>query len=125
MARKATGKKGAKPKGLPKGLARVLADRKVSADSEALLADLIEIWGGTRQLAIDIHAEFQKAAAGGMTRQRILEMLQRLVINNTNNEIGRVIRPSDLSDAELEAEAMKYAERVIGHAAPESAPPAA
>ena len=46
---------------LPKGLREGLADRKAAADSEALLDDLIEVWGGTRQLAIDIHAEFQKA----------------------------------------------------------------
>ena len=76
------GKNGGCPKGpdpnrqLPKGLARAIADRKANADNEALLSDLIEVWGGTRQLALDVHNEFQKAPAGGMTRQRIAEMIK-------------------------------------------------
>ena len=116
MARKAqtgAGKKGAKA--LPPGMTRALADRKASADSEALLSDLIEVWGGTRQLAIDIHAEFQSAGKGGMTRQRILEMFQRLIITNTTHEIGQTTRPSDLSDEDLEAVALQYANRVTGN----------
>lgn len=99
---------------IPKGLQRALATRKASADSEALLLDLIEVWGGTRQLALDLHKEFQNAAAGGMTRQRILEMLQRLVINNTNHQIGSLVSPSDMTDEELEATAMSYMQRVSG-----------
>jgi len=105
-----------KVRAIPKGLARALIERKASADSEALLNDLIDVWGGTRRLALDIHGEFQKAAAGGMTRQRILEMMQRLIMNNTNHEIGRSARPSDLTDDELETVAMSYMKKVSGHA---------
>jgi hypothetical protein len=114
------GRNGGRPKSkdpsrqLPKGLARALADRKANADSEALLADLIEVWGGTRQLALDLHNEFQRAQAGGMTRQRILEMIQRLIVTNTTHEIGRTVKPSDMSDDELEAVAMVYARKAIG-----------
>lgn len=113
MAKKPAAKKPGKE--IPKGLARALAERKANADSEALLADLIEVWGGTRQLALDLHAEFQKAAAGGMTRQRILEMIQRLIVTNTTHEIGRTIKPSDLSDDELEDLAMTYVKRVTAN----------
>jgi hypothetical protein len=113
MAKKTVPKVG-KVKEIPKGLARALAERKQGADSEAMLNDLIEVWGGTRRLALDIHGEFQKAAAGGMTRQRILEMLQRLIMNNTNHEIGRSARPSDMTDEELEAVAIQYMKKVTG-----------
>ncbi|WP_143206407.1 hypothetical protein [Singulisphaera sp. GP187] len=97
---------------MPKGLARALGERKASADSEALLTDLIEVWGGTRQLALDLHNEFQKAQVGGMTRQRILEMIQRLVLTNTTHEIGKNIKPSDMDDAELDSLAMTYVDRL-------------
>jgi hypothetical protein len=112
------GKNGGRRKGLdpnrqlPKGLARALADRKTTADSEALLSDLIEVWGGTRQLALDVHNEFQKAPSGGMTRQRIVEMIQRLIVTNTTHEIGKSLKPSDMDDDELEAVALEYMKRV-------------
>lgn len=107
---------------LPQGLARVLADRKASTDSDALLTDLIDIWGGTRQLAIDVHSEFQKAKPGSMTRQRILEMLQRLILTNTTQGIGNTVRPSDMTDEELEATALAYAKRVTSDAPAPAAP---
>jgi len=109
-----------KPREIPKGLARALAERKPSADSEALLTDLIEVWGGTRKLALDLHAEFQHAAAGGMTRQRILEMIQRLILTNTTHQIGSVMAPSDMSEAELEAVALKYMKQVTSDVSPSS-----
>ena len=48
-----------------------------------------------------------------MTRQRILEMIQRLIVTNTTHEIGRVVTPSDMTDEELEA--MAVAVRQEGH----------
>jgi hypothetical protein len=116
MAKKVPPKK--PNKDMPKGLARALAERKANADSEALLADMIEVWGGTRQLALDLYAEFQGAAKGGMTRQRILEMIQRLIVTNTTHEIGRTIRPSDLTDDELEDLAMGYVRKVTAKDGP-------
>ena len=107
-----------KPIEIPKGLRRALAERKASADSEALLTDLIDVWGGTRQLALDLHSEFQHAAVGGMTRQRILEMLQRLIISNTTHQIGQTQAPSDMTDDELDSTAMEYLRRVTSDAAP-------
>lgn len=103
---------------IPKGLQRALAERKASADSEALLTDLIDVWGGTRQLALDLHNEFQKAPVGGMTRQRILEMIQRLIVTNTTHQIGQTLAPSDMTDEELEATALKYVRKVAPDAAP-------
>lgn len=107
-----------KPKEIPTGLARALIERKAGVDSEALLNDLIEVWGGPRQLAIDVHQEFTKAPSGGMTRQRILEMMQRLILVNTTHDIGRVIKPADMSTEDLEKLALYYAAKVTGNEPP-------
>lgn len=103
---------------LPKGVVRALADRKPSADSEKLLIDLIDVWGGTRQLALDLHKEFQAAGAGSMVRQRILEMIQRLVVTNTTHQIGSPIKPEDLTDGDLEQTALDYVKRLSGDGTP-------
>jgi hypothetical protein len=115
MARKRNDKK---PVEIPTGVKRAVAERKRGADSSALLNDLLEVWGGTRQFSLDVYAEYQKAAAGGMTRQRILEMMQRLVIMNTTHEVNRSTRPADLSDEELEAIAMRLLEKAAKNATP-------
>ncbi len=106
---------------LPDALAKALADRKASADAGTMLSDLIEVWGGTRQLAVDIHAEFQKAPKGGMTRQRILEMFQRLIMYSSDRDMAKTVRPAELSDEELEQLALAYMKRVTGHGGPTSA----
>jgi hypothetical protein len=107
---------------IPKGLARALVERKPGADSEELLNALIEVWGGTKRLATDLYAEFKEAPSGGMVRQRILEMIQRLIITNTTHEIGRTKAPSDMSDEELAELALAYIKRVAPDAAPAATP---
>lgn len=107
---------------IPKGVARALAERKPNADSEALLNELIKSWGGVERFAADVFQEFQHAAKGGMTRQRILEMMQRLILTNTTHEIGKAIRPADLTDEELETLAMKYVKKASGADAPVQQP---
>ena len=62
---------------LQEALQSALGERGNSVDIGGFLADLIEIWGGPRRLASDMHREFQEAAVGGMTRQRILEQVGR------------------------------------------------
>jgi hypothetical protein len=98
---------------LPKALALALEDRKASVDAGTMLGDLIEVWGGPRQLAVDIYSEFQRAAKGGMTRQRILEMFQRLIMHTSDRDLANVARPADMTDEELDSIAMSYANRVI------------
>ena len=97
---------------LPKGLRRAIEQRKPTADSESLLTDLIDVWGGTRKLALDLHKEFTHAAAGGMTRQRILEMIQRLIVINTTHQIGTPLTPTDMTQDELESVLSKYIKKV-------------
>lgn len=97
--------------GTPAGIARALGKRRQAADSEVLLTDIIEVWGGTRNLAMDMHKAYQEARPGSMTRQRILETIQRLIINNTNHGIQSAKKPSDLDDKELDALVLTYVAR--------------
>lgn len=87
-------------------LKSLIADTRNKADSEVLLHEVLEAWGGPVQLARDLHAEFHAAGPGSMTRQRILEMIQRLIVSNTKDDLGRPSNPSDLSDDELAATAL-------------------
>jgi len=121
MAKASRGKRENGDRGLPPGLTRALAEPKANADSAALLSDIIDVWGGVRRLATVIHAEYQRAGPGSQTRQRLLQMIQSLILTNTTNEIGRVTRPADMSDEELQAVALYYMKKVLGDAAPPAA----
>lgn len=85
-----------------------------SVDAGQLLSDIIDEWGGTRKLAHDIKDAFDTAPPGSMTRQRFFEMLQRLIISNTDRDISREIDPSEFSDDELARAAHGILGRVLG-----------
>lgn len=102
----------------------LLSDTKASADSETLLTEILEAWGGARNLARDLHSEFHEAGAGSMTRQRILEMIQRLIVNNTKDDLARSFKPSDLADDDLELHAMRLLSKGLGNG-PATTTPAA
>lgn len=105
-------KRGRKTEELPKGLQNALADRQNATDSAAFLSDMIDIWGGPRALAQDVYTEYKAAHEGSMTRQRLLEMLSRLIQNTTSLGMSQVTRPSDMSDEDLERIALAYTKRV-------------
>jgi hypothetical protein len=109
VARKAAGNKN-----LPKKVFAALNDRPSATDSGALLASLMKKWGGPEQLASDMYEEFQQAPTGGMVRKHILELIQRLVIQNTNNEVGLVKKPPEMEDSECEDLVMYYLGRLTG-----------
>lgn len=111
------------PAEMPKSISMVLAGQQSAIDSASLLSNLIDVWGGAAAVSKDIYAEFQRAPAGGQTRQRILEMMQRLIINNTAHDLTSTVRPSDMTDGELEDLAMTYVKRLTD--AVPSSPPAA
>lgn len=90
-----------------------LAERSSSTDSEGLLTDLLEIWGGPRALAHDIYNEFQAARPGSNERQRYMDLIFRVVLTNTTHDIGRLTSPQDLSDSELEDLVHKYMPKVL------------
>lgn len=90
-----------------------LAERSSTTDSEGLLTDLIEIWGGPRALAHEIYNEFQAARAGSNERQRYIDLIARIVLTNTTHDIGRLTSPQDLTDSELEDLVHKYMPKVL------------
>ena len=65
-------------------LCRILATQGPGLDSAQLAKDIIEVFGGPRRLAEYMYEEFTNAKCNQQTRQRYLEMIQRLIITNTN-----------------------------------------
>jgi hypothetical protein len=128
MARIKVARTGAPPqkkRGLPppEQIARVLGRRGTAGiDSGALLATLIEKWGGIDRFAADIMLEYQAAKPGGLTRQRILEMINRLCVVVTTQEIARPREAASMSDEDLVEAARTLVRRLGGPDDP--APPA-
>jgi hypothetical protein len=81
---------------------RVIATDNSAIDSRSLLQEILQEWGGPKALAQDIFQEFRKAKPGGMTRQSLLEMIQRLIVWNTNQSLSNPIDHSELDDEDLE-----------------------
>lgn len=104
----------AKARKLPSKVAYQLNRENKGTDSGALLAHLMQQWGGPEQLAADMFAEFRHATEGSMPRSRLLDLIQRLIINNTNNQVGAVKKPSDLDDKDLEDTLLYYLGRMNG-----------
>lgn len=100
---------------------KAIAKTGGGVDSGMLLNSLIQCWGGPQAFARDIFAEFQSGKQGGMTRQKILEMVSRLTIVVTNQQIAKPRKPEDMSDEELVAVAASILER-IGHERAPAAP---
>lgn len=85
-----------------KDVAKALAKSKGSGiDSGGLLASLIQQWGGRDRFAKDVFGEFQVAKPGSLTRQKILEMVSRLTVQVTTQEISKPRGASEMSDEEL------------------------
>ena len=97
---------------IPPAVLSALAARKPGIESGELLSALTRQWGGADRLAISIHDEFKNAQTGGMTRQRILEMITRLIVTTTEREHVKSVRPADMSTEDLESYAVTYLNRV-------------
>jgi hypothetical protein len=84
---------------------KILALQGPGVDSGQLAKDLIEVWGGPRKLAEDIHREFMDGTR--QSRQRILEMIQRLIVTNTTHAVVQSESPADMDQGDLEREALE------------------
>lgn len=103
---------------VPEDVARAIAAGKgAGITSEGLLTSLIEAWGGRERFAKDIFAEFQHATPGSMVRQRITEMVSRLTVQVSSQEIARPKAARDMSDEDLLATARSLLERVHANVA--------
>jgi hypothetical protein len=88
---------------------KILALQGPTVDSGQLAKDLIEAWGGPRKFAEDIHREFLDGTR--QSRQRILEMAQRLIVVNTTHAVVQPESPGDMAEEDLEREALALLRR--------------
>lgn len=108
---------------VPEEVAKAIARGAAAIDSAQLLNALIDCWGGPSRFAKDIFAEYQNARSGTLTRQRILEMLTRLTVQVTSQEIAKPKSATDMTDAELVVAAQSLLEKIHGPAPAGPAPP--
>lgn len=100
----------------PVKVAKLMAKSQgIGIDSGGLLNELIDCWGGKRAFARDIFAEYQFAQPGSLQRQRILEMISRLTVQVTSQEISRPRGAVEMSDEELLLAAEALLERLQDH----------
>jgi hypothetical protein len=93
----------------------LLKDTYRAVDSGQLLKDLLERWGGTQQFARDVVGEFNASKKNGMVRQKLMEMITKLVVTNTVHQITKSERPEDLDTEEIEARLQALIGRVVNH----------
>ena len=89
-----------------------LVASKGTIDQEVFLADLMEVFGGSRKLAVAMYDEFQSAPRGGLARQKLLHTIQHLIISTTSMNLTKVVNPSDLTDQDLKDLLGDYFEKV-------------
>ena len=88
---------------LATALHKALRGSKSAVDAGLLLGELMQVWGGPARLARDMYAEFEAAPKGSMVRQRMMEAVQRLVVQATDRDQTKVMRPETMTDEDLEA----------------------
>jgi hypothetical protein len=93
-------------------------------DTAALLTEIIDVWGGARNIALDMKLNYESSPKGSVVRQRTMDTIQRLIIQNTASELSRPKNPEDLDEADLDQVILGYVNRVSSPDNPESeAPP--
>jgi hypothetical protein len=90
---------------------RALSAGQGGVDSGLLLQSILTNWGSIDAFGRDIYSEYQAAKPGSFVRQKILDLMTRLVIKVTDQEIAKPRKPEDMSDAELMAQARALLER--------------
>ncbi len=78
-----------------------LLTNKSTIDQGVFLQELIDAFGGPRELARKMRAEFDLAPQGGLARQKLFTTIQHLIISTTSLNLTRTVDPSSLSDLDL------------------------
>lgn len=105
-----------------KAIRDTLLTRRLGNDSNELLVQIMERWGGPAEFARSMWVEFDAAKPGSLIRQNILEMIQKLVVNNTNHNITKQVNPADLDDEDIDRELDAMLARATEHANAQSTP---
>jgi hypothetical protein len=90
------------PETVTREVRRAISQNLGGIDSMQFLLDILDEWGGTKALARDLMIEFKNARPGGMTRQSILEMIQRLLVFTTQANLSASSDPAELDDEDLQ-----------------------
>lgn len=110
------------PKADTKAIRDTLTTRRLGNDSNELLVQVMEKWGGPAEFARSMWVEFEAAKPGSLIRQNILEMIQKLVVNNTNHNITKIVNPADLDDEDIDRELDSMLARAAEHANAKATP---
>lgn len=86
---------------LPSQIQKAIVLDSNQIDQETLLSAIVDKFGGPNEIAATVYREYHDGQPGGITRQRIIEMITRLVINVSENNANLVKRPTDMTDQEL------------------------
>ena len=92
---------------MPAKVQSLILDDSNAIDQETLLKEIISGFGGAKEIANTMVKEFKDAAPGGITRQRIMELITRLVVNVSESNSMLVKRASDMTDQELKDVAVR------------------
>jgi hypothetical protein len=112
-----------RPESVAPALLKALGDRRQGVDTSELLVAIVDQWGGVVRLAEDLRLEYDASKAGSITRQRILQMIQQLIVVATEREHHKPRRASDMTDEELQRFALSMSVRVAEATTQEEPPP--
>ena len=77
----------------------VISHVQSTTDSNELLGAILAEFGGPQELAKEIKRGYDESQ--GVSKQRYMEMFQRLVLFTTKEDLSGKVDPSEMSDAEL------------------------
>ena len=99
---------------LPDKLKDALQPREQGIDSSQFLHAITRHFGGVDRLAADMKKEYDNATSGSLARQKFLDMIQRLIVQNTEREQSKIRRPPDMTTEELELFVKQRLNQLLG-----------
>lgn len=99
--------------------------RGVGVDCGTFLEAVIDHFGGLKRLAHDFVTEYQNAKVGSMQRQRMMELISRLMIYETSRRAANPTPVGQMDDEDLDLVIQGYLARMPhanGQAAPDRPP---
>jgi hypothetical protein len=72
-----------------------LAESIPGFDRQGFLTSVLDVWGGQDALARDMHEVFAQAPKGSMVRQRILELIVRMIGQHTDSTQAMPVEDMD------------------------------
>lgn len=73
-----------------------------TVDQAVFLQELMDVFGGPRDLARAMYEDYQAGQPGSLIRQKTMQAIQHLIISTTQFNLTKVVNASELSDEELE-----------------------